>query len=678
VLGIALVLAVAGMAASRLVSVNYRMADYLPEDAQSTAAIEIMRDEFGGSLPNARVMVEGVTLQEALAYADRLAALEGISDVTWLDDAVGRDTLMTSPQEFLDVELLSHYYKDGSALFSVTIRSGLEKDTLARIRALIGDGNAAAGEAVDMATAQEMSSSEVSMAMVILIPVILVILLLTTSSWMEPLFFLVSIGVAVLVNMGLNAFGGEISFITRTVSPILQMAVSLDYAIFLLHSFNEYRKEHEPEAAMKAAIKRSVPAIAASAATTIFGFLALLFMRFTIGSDLGFSLVKGVVVSFISVMVFLPALTLACYRLIDKTKHRKWIPDSKGVGKWFLRVSVPLLTAAMLVSVPAYLAQARMQFTYGSGDIAASTRAGRDAASINERFGVENVLVLLVPRGDPGRETVLSDALAEIPHVTNVVSYAASVGNAIPTAYLDDDVLGRFYSEHYARILCYTDVEVEGDEAFTLVEETLERANRFYEGVYLAGQSATLYDMKNIVSVDTGIVNLCAVAGIFLILLVTYRSLSLPILLIFTIETAIWVNLSFSYFTDQSFSFIGYLILSTVQLGSTVDYAILLSDRYRVLRREFLPKQAVRKALDENFLALLTSAGILSAAGFALALTSSNAIVKELGTLLGRGTLLSLLMVTCALPALLVLSDRLIQKTTLKHGFLVPVKKPDT
>jgi len=665
-----LVLAVLSPFASRMVTVNYNTVDYLPEDASSTQALALMREEFGGELPNARVMVNDVTVAQALALADELKQIDGISSVTWLDDAVGRETLLTTPLSALDAETVSQYYQDGAALFSIAVESGREQEAVAAVRALIGEGNAVSGEAVNTASAQDLSYTEVVKALLILVPLILLILILTTSSWVEPLLFLAAIGVAVLINIGTNAFWGEVSFITQTVSPILQLAVSLDYAIFLLHSFNRYRARYEPAEAMRRAMKKSLPAIAASAATTIFGFLALVFMRFGIGPDLGLNLVKGVVLSFLSVMLFLPSLTLAGYKLIDRTRHRRLVPELKTFGRKLFKISIPMLILIVIIVVPCYLAQSQIDFQYGMGSLALSTRAGQDEAAVEARFGKENALVLMVPRGDAGSEAALSQALQAVPHVTGVVSYATAVGSSVPVSYLNAEAAQTFYSARYARIILYTDTDSEGAEAFATVEQVKETAARYYDGdTWLVGQSATLYDMKNVVSTDTVIVNLCAVIGIFLVLLVTYRSLSIPLLLLFTIESAIWINLSLAYYMGQSFNFIGYLIISTVQLGSTVDYAILLADRHLGNRRKLEKREAIKKALGENLLAILTSAAILSTAGFTLAATSTNAIVAQLGTLLGRGTLLSLVMVTCVLPALLTLFDTVIRKTTLRSGF---------
>lgn len=669
VLAAFLIVSVLSAIFSSLVTVNYNMVDYLPQDAQSTTAIKIMKNEFKGEFPNARIMVTDVSVQEALEYKERIAAIDGVTSISWLDDVIGLGILKTTPLDFLDASIIKNYYKDSNALMSISIESGKEKNTVKSIYELIGEKNAASGEAINTAESQSMSVSEVVKAMAILLPIIVIILIISTNSWIEPVLFLSSIGVAIIINMGTNIIFGEISFITKTVSPILQLAVSLDYAIFLLHSFNDYRSSHKPEEAMLLAMKKALPTVAASAATTVIGFAALIFMRFGIGADLGLNLLKGIVLSFISVMVFLPVVTMIFYKAIDKTKHRKFMPEFKKSGNWLMKVRLPFLVLALIVVVPSFLAQANTEFVYGMGSVTGATRVGKDSLYIEEKFGKENTLVLLVPRENVGKEGELCSDLKGIPHVKSVIAFVTAVGSEIPPEFVPQEAVEQFYSEHYSRIILYTDTAEEGEEAFDTVKTILDTAAAHYDKYYLTGQSATLYDMKAVVSTDTARINLVAVIGIFIVLLITFRSLSLPLFLLFSIETAIWINLSLPYFSSQSLSFIGYLIISTVQLGATVDYAILLTNAYLNNRKTLPKKEAMMVTIGDNLVAILISAGILATAGFALAFTTSNPIIGELGTLLGRGTLLSFTMVACVLPALLILFDKLIQKTTLKHEF---------
>jgi len=643
------------------------MIDYLPEDAPSTEAMDLMEQEFDGSVPNAQVMMHDVTIQEALAFKEQLESIDGVTDVTWLDDAIDIKT----PIEMADEETIESYYKDDNALFSFSVRAGDEVEITDAVYDLIGEENAMAGEALDTASQQKMAFTETMYAAALLIPIIILILILSTNSWMEPVFFLTAIGVSVLINLGTNIFIGEISFVTQSVAPILQLAVSLDYAIFLLHSFSDYRQKiSDPKEAMRLAMKRSFPAIIASASTTFFGFIALSFMNFEIGSDLGINLVKGIALSFISVMVFLPALTLMFYRWIDKTEHKPFVPSFKNIGKRVVKLKVPTLLLVLILIVPAYLAQSQTNFIYGIGEQPESTRAGSDIVKIEEVFGKNTQMVLLVPKDDIAKQEEFVQDLENMDHVTSVISYVNTVGAGIPPEYLDESVTEQFFSDHYSRIILQTNTDKEGDVAFGFIEDVQQTASSYYgDDVHSLGESVTLYDMKNVVQKDNTFVNLLTVITIAIVLLITFKSISYPVVLLLTIQSAVWINLSVPYFTDSSLVFVGYLIVSTVQLAATVDYAILLTEAYKENRKEMTAFKAITKTIDEKVFSIAVSASILSSVGFILWITSSNPIVSSIGLLLGRGALLAFIMVLFLLPAILLVFDRVIEKTTWKANF---------
>ncbi|WP_241657809.1 efflux RND transporter permease subunit [Anaerobacillus alkaliphilus] len=655
------------MVAQFFVSVNYNMVDYLPDEAQSTQALEIMEQEFTASVPNTRVMINDVSVLEALIYKEKLGAIDGVSDVLWLDNVFDLKT----PLEMADKELVESYYKDRKALFMLNVRAGDEVAITDSIYELIGDRGAITGEALDTATSQKMAGTEAFYAAVLLVPIIIFILVISTTSWVEPVFFLTAIGVSVLINLGTNIFIGEVSFVTQSVAPILQLAVSLDYAIFLLHSFADYRKQtNNPEEAMQLAMKKSFPAIAASAATTFFGFTALMLMNFEIGSDLGLNLVKGILLSFLSVMVFLPALTLMFYKWMDKTQHRSFVPSFKGIGNSILKIKFPSVIIVLIVIVPAFLAQSNTSFTYGLGEQPETSRAGSDFLAIEEIFGESVPIVILVPKGDLVKETELVQELQELPQVTSVIAYVSSVGTVIPPQFLEETITSEFFSENYSRIIVYTNSGKEGDLPFSVVETVQGLAASYYgDEAFSLGESVTLYDIKNTVTRDNTVVNLMTVITIAIVLIFTFRSISIPIVLLITIQAAVWINLSIPYFTDTSLVFVGYLIISTVQLAATVDYAILFTETYKEERKVMTAVKAMKKTLDEKTFSISISAAILSSVGFILWFTSSNPIVSSIGLLLGRGALLAFVMVMCFLPALLLLMDKFICKTTYKANF---------
>lgn len=653
------------------VSVNYDLTDYLPEDSESTIALDLMYEEFGSGVPNTRVMVRNLTLTGAVETKAKIAQAPGVTGVMWLDDTQD----MSTPIELMDSATVEQYWHDGTALYQVTIEEGRESEAVAALYEMLGSDVAISGNSANTASMQNLVVSEVVGAASILIPIIIIILLLTTTSWISPALFLLTIGVAVLINMGTNVVFGEISFVTQSVSPILQLAVSLDYAIFLLNSFGRHRQEVDSsETAMRLAIKESFSSIAASAATTLFGFMALMFMRFGIGSDLGLNLMKGIVLSYVSVMVFLPALALASVKLLDKTSHRPIIHTGKRLGRALVKVRIPALILVLIAVIPCYLAQTRADFLYGNGTPDTRTDYGRDTVAINEEFGESNALVLLVPRVDPGAEAKMAEELAGIDHVTSVLSYAGTVG-AVPEGFLDESIVSQFYSDGYARIIMYTDTSEEGDEAFAVVEQVRAAADKYYSESWLCGQSANLYDMRDVVTADSTLVNWIAIGFIFLTLLVTFKSATLPFILLFVIEAAIWINLSVPYFADQPLVYIGYLVINTVQLGATIDYAILMTNGYTANRRTMGKREAVVATLNTNFESVLTSGVILTAAGLCLGFVSSLQVVAELGILLARGTVLSMAMVVLALPALLMLFDPLTARLTWKAGFIDTAKK---
>ncbi|MCL2124535.1 MAG: MMPL family transporter [Oscillospiraceae bacterium] len=641
------------------VQVNYDMTDYLPPDAQSTIALKMLDAEFADAIPNAIVTIDGISLMEAREMKQELQSCAHIISVIWLDDIVD----LTRPIEMMDKTIVEEYYIGETARYSAVIEKGFEREAIRQIRTLVGSEGTVTGEAADIEFMQSAATSEVLQAMLILVPVIVLILLLSTSSWIEPLLFLAAIGMSVLINMGTNAFLGSVSFVTNSVTPILQLAVSLDYAIFLLHSFSEHRESGlDVDDAMRKAVKDSFSTVAASASTTLFGFLALVFMDFRIGADLGLNLAKGIVFSFISVIVFLPALTICAYKAIDKTRHRGIVPAFANIHNMLRRAAIPVVAIVAVIIIPCFLGQSRTDFLYGY--LSAAQTRSFDAAAPEED---PTTMVLLVPRGDAAREELLCSDILELPYVLSVASYVNTVGSGIPPEFLGSAVSGQFYSENLARIIVSVDAPTEGGIAFEAVEQITAAAERHYPfEAYSAGQSVNIYDIKNIVQKDNRITNIIAIAAIFMVLVITFKSALRPLLLLFTIEAAIWINLSIPFFTGTSISYIGYLVLNTVQLGATVDYAILLTVAYTRNKRSMPLSDAIHKALGDSFRSILVSAAILATAGFTLASTSSIPIVNDIGMLLGRGTLLSMLMVLVFLPAVLTFFDRF-NRTNIKQ-----------
>lgn len=654
---------------SLLVSVNYDINDYLPPDAPSTIAIDVMEEAFGGGIPNVRAMVRDVTVPEALEYKQQIARVEGVTSVTWLDDVAD----VTVPLEMQDPDTVAAYYKDGAALFTITVSDDQRAEAVAAIDSLLGDAGALTGSAVSTAAATNSTVVEVAKIAAIAVLYVVFILALTTASWAEPVLIMVGMGAAILINNGTNLIFGEISFVTSAAGSILQLAVSLDYSVFLIHRFAEVRAARPgagPGDCMVEALTKSASSILSSGLTTVIGFAALVLMQFQIGPDLGLALAKGVAFSLLTVFTFVPALVVTALPWMDKTHHKPLLPSFTGFGRLVSRIMLPMVAVLAVIMVPSYLASNANAYYYGAGHMfAADTEVGRDTEAIEAVFGQSDTYVLLVPAGDTATQSELSAALHALPQVTGIISYVDTAGSEIPPGFLDDATLAQLVSGDTTRMVLSVAADYEGDAAFALVEQVRAIAQQYYpDSWYLAGQGVSTYDLMDTITGDMAIVNFVAIAAVFLVLLVLERSLILPIVLVLCIETAIWFNLALPYFTGTVVFYIAYLIISSVQLGATVDYAILFSDRYREYRETLDKKPAIVATVATVTTSVLTTGSGLAVVGFLMGAISSNQLLAQLGNFLGVGSLASLTIVLLALPGILYLIDPLIVHKQPKEG----------
>lgn len=642
-----------------LVKVNYDINDYLPESSPSTVSLELMQEEFDGGIPNARIMISDVTIPEALEYKEKLEAVDGVTAVTWLDDVVS----IFVPLSTLDTDTLETYYKDNNALFTVTIEEDRRIEAVSSIRELIGEDNAMIGSAVSTAISTTETVLEINKISIFTVLFVLVVLVMTTNSWMEPLIVLIGLGLAIVINNGTNLIFGEISFVTNAAGSILQLAVSLDYSVFLLHRFEECRQENpDVKAAMTEALCKSTSSILSSGLTTVIGFLALVLMQFRLGPDLGLALAKGVAISLITVFVFMPSFILLTYKWLDKTRHKDLLPKFDLFGKSVQKMTIPMVCIFVILIIPAYLASNANDYYYGSSNIFGNeTQLGSDTAVIESVFGKSDTYVLMVPAGDTATETELSQELNNLPQVTSIISYVDLAGAEIPLEYLDENTLSQLISKNYSRMVLSVDVPYEGEETFALVEQVRNIAQKYYSDTYyLAGEGVSTYDLMETVTDDMVKVNFMAIAAVFIVLLLSLRSISLPIVLVLSIETAIWINLSIPYFMDTPIFYIAYLIISSIQLGATVDYAILMTDRYKENREMMNKKAAVIQTISDVTVSILTSGSVLTVVGLLLGYITTNQLLGQLGIFIGRGAILSLIIVLFVLPGLLYLFDPLI------------------
>ena len=662
--------------ASRYVVTNFEMSKYLSDDMGSVKSLDIMKDEFG--IPTSvRAMVKEVTTQDAAEMKAQIARVDGVDSVLWLDDVSD----IYKPLDTIPTKAIEQYHKDGHAMFYIyfvesdfTQRTGaalteIEKIIESKSHEAYIFGTASSSQEVIKAT-----DKSVSTLAMMFIPVIFIILLWSTTSWIEPFLFLLTLGAAILLNNGTNVLLGDVSFITKSMSTALQLAISMDYSIFLLHRFAEERAQgHNVELSMKNAISKSFSSILASSVTTIAGFMALLLMNFKIGTDMGLVFAKGITLSLATTLFLLPALTILFSKWIDKTHHRSLIPSMKGLGRVIYKIRYVSMFVVLIMIVPTFLGQHSNTFSYGGSSISEEVGTASYVAKqeIESVYGAFNPLILLVSADTPVKEKDLVAELEKLQAVEEIQNLTAIADDKIPVGVLPQLVQDQFVSDSYHRLIIPLNSGEEGDVTFEAVEAIKKTAQNYYGDRYaLAGTSVSLYDIKEVADEDNLKVNLVAILAVGIIIYFTFKSKLLPFLLVLSIESAVFLNMSIPYFTGYEMNFIGMLVVSSLQLGATIDYAILLTSRYLERRHTHERKEAIVLAIDDAGGSILTSGIVLTVAGFIISATSSVQTVSEIGGLIGRGTLLSVLMVFVFLPSVLVIFDRWYIGNQLKKGGL--------
>lgn len=654
------------------VKINYQFSDYLPESSESTVSLRVMEEAFNSPTPNSNIMVEGLSLTQASELATQMETIEGVEEVMWL----GTTCDISQPLETYDPDVVSAYKKGDSYLYQVALDTSVATQSMDLIREAANEVGATdvsmSGEAINSAVAQGSSDFEIQLILVMAVIVILGLLLITSEAWFEPVLFLSVIGISIVYNLGTNIIFGEISFITQMCAAVLQLAVSMDYGIVMLHAFRGFKAQGltSYDAAV-AAMHKAAAVIASSAATTFFGFLSLCVMAFLIGADMGVVLAKGIVFSFLCVLFLLPILVLSSEKLLKKTAHKKFLPSFDKFAVWCMRIAVPFTVIIALITVPAYLGQKQPNFVYGaSGFVEPGTELYEETNAINDTFGAQEQWVMLVPEGDWGRELQMVKRIEDPEGVSAVTSYVTAVSANIPTDMVPSEDLSQLVSGGYSRIVVSTSVEGESEEAFSLVQALRDIGDEFYpEENYLVGSAVTSYDMSLIVNDDSLRIFIASVVAIGLVLLLMFRSLSIPLMLLLTIEISIWINLAIPYFTGESIQYIGYLIISAIMLGATVDYTIILSRAYLDRRVEMEKRPAMLSAISYSAITILTSATILTVCGAFIGIISSNGVIAGLGTLIGRGAFIAALNTFLLLPILFMVLDKVVEKTTWKARF---------
>jgi uncharacterized protein len=648
-----------------LVKVNYDLTEYLPATAESKVAIDLMEKEFGYP-GTARIMIKDVSIYEAYMYKQRIENIDGVDMVTWMTE----DVYMT--EDFIDLDAEKDYYRDRCAVMDVTFDKGdndeLTKEAVGRIQDMLGERGRYAGPAVENKSLEETLDKEMQVIMTVAVILILIILCATTDSWFEPVLFLSVMGIAIILNMGSNIMLGTISFMSSSVAAVLQLATSMDYSVFLLHTYVR-RNEAKPgnkEKAMAGALKESAVSILSSAMTTFVGFMALLSMRFGLGRDVGLVLGKSIICSVATVLFLMPALLLRFGDLIEKTKHRTLMPKFELASKAVFKVRYLVLALMVIVVVPAYVAQNMNSFTFGNSALGRSegTKVYADTAEIEEKFGRSNLYLVIVPNETPIKERDLANELEDLYYVKSVKGIANVLPVGIPESIVPESIEKQLRTENYARMLMYTRTDTESELAFQTSDEIKSIVRKYYpENSYVVGNTPSTQDLKELMVPDYAVTNIISLIAVAVVVGIAFKSFLLPILVLIPITIATYINMTVPYLQGESFMFNGFIIVSCIQLGATVDYSILLTNNYMYNREHGMEKkQAALDALQRSILSILTSGTILTVAGYGIYFISSVSAISSLGHLIGRGGLISMCMVILAVPALLTVFDTLVFK----------------
>ena len=652
------------------VEVNYDLTEYLPDSVESRQGLNIMEDTFGYP-GTARVMIKDVTLYEAKAYKDRLEKVDGVDRILWLDTG----TNVFSGEGFIDYTSIDQYYKDDCAVMDVIFEEGdTSKKTSAAIddmKEITGEKGCYVGMAVQDKSVAKNVRSEMQMILVIGVFMIFLVLCLTTNSWVEPFLYLTVMGVAVVINKGTNLFLGEISFLTNSVSAVLQLAVSMDYSIFLIHAFTRYKKAGMGQTeALRAAIDEALNSIFASSLTTIVGFIVLVFMRFSIGYDMGIVLAKGIVCSLLTVVLFMPAMIIRLAGWMERTAHRPFLPEFDRLSRGIYRVRYLVLAIVAVLVLPAYTAPGTTPYMYGNAALGAreGTEVYADEQEIDRIFGRSNMMMALVPSGDNVREREFSQELSDLPYTKTVMSLSQTLPEGVPESFLPESVTGLLHDESgWSRILIYVRSKGESEAAFRYADEISAIMKEYYPGEsYLVGATPSTQDIKATITEDYSRVNTLSLIGVFVVVMFSFKSILIPLIAMIPIEVAIFINMAVPYIAGETMIFMGYIIVSSIQLGATVDYAILTTNNYIACRKTMEKEAAAVETLKRSIPSILTSGSILTIVGYILYHISSIAAIGDMGHLIGRGAILSMLLVCTFMPALLVLGDRVLMNNELE------------
>ena len=649
--------------------INYDLLSYLPNSLETVSGQDTMVDEFGmGAF--SMIVVEDMEKKDIVALKEKLKKVNHVEDVIWYDDAMD----ITVPTEMLPDKLREGLFNGNAtmmiALFDNTTSADSTMDAITEMRGIVKKQAFISGMSGVVTDIKNLAMAEMPIYVVVAAVLSLLILLLTMDSLVTPVIFLLGIGMAIVYNMGTNMVFGEISYITQALTAILQLGVTMDYSIFLLESYeaNKVRYDGDKNRAMAHAISNTFTSVTSSSVTTIAGFAALCFMTFKLGMDLGLVMAKGVIIGVIVCLTVLPALILCFDKAIDKTTHKNLIPNLDGLSKKIVKGWPVVLVLFLVLLGPAMYGNSNYEIYY---DIAGALPQSLDSAVANkkleEKFNMNNTHIVLMKNGMASKEK--SEMLKKIEDVKGV-KWALGIdsfkGVSIPSSMIPKKLESKLKSDNYEIAFVCSDYKAATDEVNSQIADINKIVKKYSKDSMVIGEAPLTKDLQDVTDIDLVNVNYVSVAAIFLIILITFKSILIPVILVMVIEFAIFLNMSVPFYTHESLPFVASIVIGTIQLGATVDYAILMTSRYhkeRVVRRKS-KKEAIDIAHKTSIKSIMISGMCLFASTFGVTMSSSIDMIKSICTLLSRGAVISTIVVILVLPAMLTVFDKWICKTT--------------
>ena len=668
ILIIALALLIPSILGMKATRINYDILVYLPENIETVKGEKILSEDFNMGAFSI-VILENMKNKDILKLENQIKEINNVEKVISIADVIGTEI----PKEMLPNEVQDKLYDDNKTIMLVTFKEQISSDetinSVEKIREITDERCKISGMTATLIDTRNLSDSEVIIYVVIAVILCLIILQLALDSYFVPFLLLINIGIAVLYNMGTNIFLGEISYITKAISAVLQLGVTMDFAIFLYHSYIQEKNNFKnKEEAMANAIKKTFTSVLGSSLTTIAGFLALCSMNLSLGKDIGIVMAKGVLFGVISVVTILPALILECDKLIEKTKHKEVLPKFTHLRDFVIKRYVLILIIFIIVLPIAFFGYKNTNVYYKLDKSLPESLSSVEANNIlKNNFNMTSMEMLLIDKNLPEYKTnEMVEKIEKMDGIEWAIGYSKLGSIGIPKTALPQDTVNIFQSDKYQMILINSKYEIASNELNAQVKDLTNLVKEYDENAILAGEGPLMSDLVEIADHDFNSVTIASIVVIFIIMLFVLKSISLPIILISVIEFAIFINMSISYYTNVTLPFVASIVIGTIQLGATIDYAILITNKYIVARKDGKnKKEAAKESLGTSISSIAVSGLCFFGATFGVGAYSKIEMIGSLCTLISRGAIVSMLTVICVLPSFLIVFDKIICKTTI-------------